>query len=290
MAVTFFEKRLFSFLHSILAPHPKHPLKLKKYILTDFRRHLSCRNYHKKSTGSVLYKVNLAQFYNGSKPVYNVSTYDNLVKQKSGIGDEKCQGCKDHPGRHKFHREIECALNDQIEMEFNASFAYLSMASYYGRSEVALPGCQGFFMMMHQEEHEHAIIFLNYVLMRGGHVCVPCIGPPDNQDWKDISKTFATACQLESQVKEKLEDLVVLSEKHKDHQLVDFISGEFLEEQNRSIQTLARLFTRSKMVANNDVGEHLFDQHVFDSFVKQSKDNLMYKIHLPTDEPKEVYK
>lgn len=53
-----------------------------------------------------------------------------------------------------------------------------------------------------REEHEHGIVFLNYVLMRGGHAQVPCIGPPEVQDWKDIPKTFLTAVRLESQVKE----------------------------------------------------------------------------------------
>ncbi|KAL1509227.1 hypothetical protein ABEB36_003996 [Hypothenemus hampei] len=237
---------------------------------------------------SVLSKVDLTRFYNGSRALMKNNTYDNLVKQNfSGGSDKKCP---DHPGRHNFHKEVETALNEQIEMEFNAMFTYLSMASYYGRSEVALPGCQGFFMMMHQEEHEHAIIFLNYILMRGGHSQIPPITTQQNHDWKDIPKTFQTAVQLECDVKEKLEELVEISEKFRDHQLIDFISGEFLEEQNRSIQTLSRLYTRSKMV-NNDVGEYLFDQHLYDSFVKPEKDkNLMYTMHLPQEGNTKIYK
>ncbi|XP_066252675.1 soma ferritin-like [Euwallacea similis] len=261
-------------------------------VLKEFRRGLGLSlNYYKKSSGPVFYKVNLVKFYNDSKQLYNVSTCNNLIKQKSsGDGSGKyCTENKEHPSRHKFHKEIERALNKQIEMEFNASFAYLSMASYYGRSEVALPGCQGFFIMMHQEEHEHAIIFLNYVLMRGGHVRVPTVSPPKKSDWNDISKTFAEGVRLECQVKEKLEELVELSEKHRDHQLVDYISGEFLEEQNKSIQRLGRLLTRSKMVSNA-VGEYLFDKHLYDSFVRNSKSNLMYTSHLPAETNKKVYK
>ncbi|ERL93349.1 hypothetical protein D910_10641 [Dendroctonus ponderosae] len=226
----------------------------------------------------------------GEGPSCNVSTYDSLVKQKSSGSDrKKCGKNEEHPGRHKFHKEVEAALNEQIEIEFKASFAYLSMACYYGKSQVALPGCQGFFMKMHEEEHEHGIVFLNYVLMRGGQVQVPCIKPPDIQDWKDISKTFLTAVRLESQVKEKLEKLVVLAEKHRDHQLVDFVSGRFLEEHNKSIQTLGRLLTRSKMT-NCDIGKHLFDLHVYESFVNNHKDNFMYKSELSEEELKRIYK
>lgn len=56
--------------------------------------------------------------------------------------------------------------------------------------------------MFTREEHEHAIIFLNYILMRGGHVRVPMVKPPDNPEWKNVTKTFETAIQLESEVKE----------------------------------------------------------------------------------------
>lgn len=97
-----------------------------------------------------------------------------------------------------------------------------------------------------------------------------------------------------------------LAEKHRDHQLVDFISGPFLGEQvgfraicldfaniillqNKSIQTLGRLLTRSKMT-NCDIGEHLFDLHLYESFVKDHKDNFMYKSDLPEEENTRVYK
>lgn len=38
--------------------------------------------------------------------------------------------------------------------------------------------------------------------MRGGHVRVPMVKPPDNREWTNVTKTFETAIQLESEVKE----------------------------------------------------------------------------------------
>ncbi|XP_030767224.1 uncharacterized protein LOC115890986 isoform X1 [Sitophilus oryzae] len=192
-----------------------------------------------------------------------------------------------HTGRHKFHKDIETALNEQVIIELNASFSYLAMAAYFGRTEVALPGCQGFFMAMHEEEHEHALIFINYILMRGGHPEINNISVESKEEWKDLSKAFATAVEMESSVKEKLEELVELSEKHRDHQLVDFISSGFLHEQNESICSMARLLTRSKM-ATDKIGEHLFDKHLFDSFV--SKKNSMYLRDLPEEKQDHIYK
>lgn len=57
-------------------------------------------------------------------------------------------------------------------------------AAYFGRVDVALPGCESFFMQMHHEEHEHALKFLDYIKMRGGKVHLCAIPPPDDQDWK----------------------------------------------------------------------------------------------------------
>ncbi|EFN61283.1 Ferritin, lower subunit [Camponotus floridanus] len=58
------------------------------------------------------------------------------------------------------------------------------MAAYFGRVDVALPGCESFFMQMHYEEHKHALKFLDYIKMRGGKVHLCTVSPPDDQDWK----------------------------------------------------------------------------------------------------------
>lgn len=122
----------------------------------------------------------------------------------------------------KFHEETEAAMNKQINAEFKAFYYYLSMvrkeyditnhtlkkkkgikqssffayplhiyvhiytkkAAYFGRVDVALPGCESYFMQMHQEEYEHALRFVNYVKMRGGQVILCPILPPVDLDWK----------------------------------------------------------------------------------------------------------
>ena len=60
----------------------------------------------------------------------------------------------------------------------------MAQASYFGRVDVALPGCESFFIQMHHEEHDHALKLMNYVKLRGGSVSLCPIKPPDNQDWQ----------------------------------------------------------------------------------------------------------
>lgn len=42
--------------------------------------------------------------------------------------------------RQNYHAESEAGVNKQINLELTASYVYLSMAFYFDRDDVALPG------------------------------------------------------------------------------------------------------------------------------------------------------
>lgn len=58
--------------------------------------------------------------------------------------------------RQNFHPECEAAINKQINMELYACYLYHSMAWYFDRDDVALPGFHRFFVAASAEEREHA--------------------------------------------------------------------------------------------------------------------------------------
>ena len=58
--------------------------------------------------------------------------------------------------KQNYSTETETALNVQINAELAASHAYLSMASYFARDTVALPGLTLFFRISSEEERGHA--------------------------------------------------------------------------------------------------------------------------------------
>ncbi|CAH1370635.1 hypothetical protein MTP99_012194 [Tenebrio molitor] len=173
--------------------------------------------------------------------------------------------------RHGYAEEVEGAVNHQILDELNASMIYLSMFCYYGRTDIALPGCQMFFRRMYDEEQEHAMEFINYQLMRGGQVHLFPLTIPEDTNWTDITVALGVALELEKRVKEKLEGLAKIAEKHKDAQLLDLVTSKFMAEQNKSICEMGRLLTNAKrLVDTGGVGRHLFDRelmkHVSTSF------------------------
>merc|ERR1711890_55055 len=70
--------------------------------------------------------------------------------------------------RQNYHEECEAMINKQINMEFYASYVYLSMGSYFNRQDQALHGFGKHFMGESEEERKHGIKLMEYQTKRGG--------------------------------------------------------------------------------------------------------------------------
>ena len=74
--------------------------------------------------------------------------------------------------------KMEKALNAQINAEFWSAYLYLSMSVHF--SAKGMKGVANWFAVQFKEEQDHAQIFVDYVLARGGRVTlapiaeVPC--------------------------------------------------------------------------------------------------------------------
>ena len=73
--------------------------------------------------------------------------------------------------------ELTDALNAQVGMEFQASYSYLSMASYFEAN--SWDGFASWMSMQSDEEREHAMKFYAYLLDRGATVSLPAIEAPE---------------------------------------------------------------------------------------------------------------
>ncbi|XP_018397668.1 PREDICTED: ferritin, heavy subunit-like [Cyphomyrmex costatus] len=195
--------------------------------------------------------------------------------QKKSENDDQIRMCIDKPTKwpsgkrvnFDFHEETEAAINEQINVELMAFYYYLSMATYFGRVDIALPGCESFFMQMHHEEHEHALKFINYVKMRGGKVHLCAISPPNDQDWKCPLHAFKTALQLEIEVSKKLVAVNAITEKHGDLNASDFIVTGFMEDQMKSVNEFGRLTTVLSGVGDQALARFLFDKDLLENYV-----------------------
>merc|ERR1711974_131763 len=72
--------------------------------------------------------------------------------------------------RPNYHEDCEALINKQINMEFYASYVYLSMSPYFIRDDQALHGFAEHFKTESGEERAHGMKLMEYQTKRGGRV------------------------------------------------------------------------------------------------------------------------
>jgi ferritin len=127
-------------------------------------------------------------------------------------------------------QKMNDTINAQIGREFGAFLQYVAIAAYFdGQS---LPQLTLHFSTQADEEREHAMRFLHYLIDAGAHVVLPAISAPRS--------TFATAEEAvklsldwEQEVTRQIHAILELAQKENDHttqQVLQWFVAEQLEE------------------------------------------------------------
>merc|ERR1711970_1326665 len=163
--------------------------------------------------------------------------------------------------RQNYHEECEALINKQINMEFYASYVYLSMASSFNRDDQALHGFASFFQKNSNEERDHGMKLMNYQSKRGGRVVFQDIAKPSSMEWGTALDAMEAALELEKTVNQSLLDLHKASGDKGDSHLCDFLEAEYLSEQVEGIKELGDLITKIKR-AGDGLGLHIMDKEI----------------------------
>merc|ERR1712211_92071 len=85
--------------------------------------------------------------------------------------------------RQNYHEDCEALINKHINMEFYASYVYLSMSSFFNRDDQALHGFADHFKKESNEERVHGMKLMEYQTKRVGRVVFQDIAKPTTMDW-----------------------------------------------------------------------------------------------------------
>jgi ferritin len=138
-------------------------------------------------------------------------------------------------------KSIEKAFNEQINAETYSAYLYWSMSAWCEANN--LPGFANWMRIQAQEEMTHALKFYTHILERGGQVKLTAIDGPETE-WKDIEAVFAATLKHENYVTERINALVDLAIKEKDHasnQYLQWFVNEQVEEEKNAEQILGQL-------------------------------------------------
>ena len=161
-------------------------------------------------------------------------------------------------------KKIEKLLNHQIELEFESSQYYLSMASWAEKN--GFNGVSKFLYGHAEEERGHMLKLFHFINDRGGYALVPTIDAPPKV-YNGIKEIFDKILQHEQIVTKEINDLVDACLKLKDYSTHNFLQwyvAEQLEEENLA-QTL---IDKLDLIGDDRGGLYLFDRDL-ESFLPE---------------------
>ncbi|KAH7677703.1 Ferroxidase protein [Dioscorea alata] len=165
--------------------------------------------------------------------------------------------------RQHFSDDCEAALNQQINVEYNVSYAYHALFAYFDRDNVALRGFAKFFKESSEAEREHAEKLIEYQNKRGGRVNLNSILMPPSEfnhyEKGDALNAMELALSLEKLTNEKLLNLHGIAVKCNDVQMKNYIENEFLGEQVEAIKKISEYIAQLRRVGKGHGVWH-FDQ------------------------------
>ena len=141
-------------------------------------------------------------------------------------------------------KNIEQALNDQINKEMYSSYIYLSMSAHF--ESIDLSGFAHWMKVQALEELVHAMKIFNYVNERGGRVVLETIDKPQHS-WDSPLAVFQHVYEHEQFVTSLINKLVDLAIKERDHATNQFLQW-FVEEQGEEEDTANGVVQKLKLV------------------------------------------
>lgn len=154
--------------------------------------------------------------------------------------------------------ELTKAYNDQIQLEFESSFAYLQMgADFELRS---FPGIAKWMQTQSGEEHVHAMKFIQFVLDRGGNLQLKTLAAPAATP-ATVVGTFEVALGHEQRVTKAIHNLYSMALAAQDYSslpLLQWFVNEQIEEEN----TVSTILDRLRMVGDDRTGLLFLDKEL----------------------------
>lgn len=139
----------------------------------------------------------------------------------------------------KISKKLNDAINTQIGEELFASNGYANMAAYF--DSLGLSRLSAMYFEQSEEEREHALKFLHYLMEVEGDVAIPAVkGTPSKFD--SVKAALEAAMTWEKDVTGRINNLMDMAIEEKDYATQDFLRW-FVTEQVEEEATVSHLLT-----------------------------------------------
>ncbi|MCT4585306.1 MAG: ferritin [Peptostreptococcaceae bacterium] len=147
------------------------------------------------------------------------------------------------------------ALNKQVQREFQSSYIYIGMESYF--SEIGLDGFANFFHVQSLEERDHAYRLFNYINSVSGKVELETLEKP-KCDYKSPLDALEVTLNHEKFITKSINELMDLAVLEKDHASISFLNW-FVDEQVEEEESMDKIIKKLKLFKDDPRGLYMID-------------------------------
>ncbi len=139
------------------------------------------------------------------------------------------------------------AFNGQVGNEMHASLQYVSIAAYFDSEN--LPQLAAFFYRQADEERQHALKFVKFIVDVGGRVRIPSVSAP-RVDFGSASEAVRLSLEWERTVTDQIYALVEVAKSENNYIALRFLDW-FVTEQLEEITLMDQLLALVERAGDN---------------------------------------
>lgn len=147
-------------------------------------------------------------------------------------------------------------MNDQLNLEIQASYTYLAMSDYF--DSVSLPGFSQWMFTQSREEWAHAMKFRSFIQDRGGRVRLGSISEPVSE-YSSSLEVFQQALSNERMVSRSISNIYALAVEQKDFASQAFLNW-FVTEQVEEEKTMSDIIDWLTRIGDSPHGLFMLDE------------------------------
>lgn len=156
------------------------------------------------------------------------------------------------------NERVKELLIQQVNKEFYSAYLYLDMANYY--HDIDLDGFGNWYDIQAQEERDHALLFIQYLLNNGVRPVLDGIAKPDKVFDKPVDPLVAAA-EHERYVTSLIHDIYDAAYSAKDFRTMQFLDW-FVKEQGEEEKNADSNVNKYRLFGDDPKSLYLLDQEL----------------------------
>jgi ferritin len=136
-------------------------------------------------------------------------------------------------------QKMNTAINEQVGREFGAFLQYIAIAAHFDAQ--TLPRLAKHFYRQADEERDHAMRFVHYVVEAGGSAALPAVAAPKGA-FNGAEQAVQLSLDWEEEVTRQIHSLVSLAVTERDYTTQNFLQW-FVEEQLEEVSSMSALLS-----------------------------------------------